>query len=307
MHHAHIYQPQLLQVKLQRARQRAVDVRSELVALQRELLDLQQMREQEDIEAADAAAEADAEWEAAMEEGRRKRGKQQRGKRGNGKSHGNGANRQGRAGGGGGGGRRGAGGALDPTAAVAAAGGVSAPTASAAVDEALDRQLMRRFMVESLTGYRRIVADRTIFLPEQQHRRRQRRSRWHYISVLLLPLYLLLAMGVVFYWGLALPSGLPAWLWLGSVLYALLVEYVLIQPLRVWALHVWMPSTAKKDLMALHWVLQTRARSLLSRTRGLVGPGSGINALVQHFPPRLPCSASPAVSACVTTVDDTGR
>lgn len=146
---------------------------------------------------------------------------------------------------------------------------------------ARDSYLLRAFMVGSLTGHKRAVAQAVLFEADEEAGARELRVIWQYVALLLLPWYFVIALGIIFYGGLAVTAA-ASWVWLRCVLLTLAVNLFWQQPLAIWALHVWFPGAAKKDMLALHWALQVRARSILSRRRGLL---HSMNALVQHFNP----------------------
>ena len=102
-----------------------------------------------------------------------------------------------------------------------------------------------------------------------------------YLALVLVPVYFIICLCVVLYGGLAV-SIHSAPQWIACVVLTLAQQLLWQQPLKIWLLNVWIPGTAKCDVLALHWVLQTRAKSLLQRRRGLL---FSVNALVQHFHP----------------------
>jgi hypothetical protein len=148
-------------------------------------------------------------------------------------------------------------------------------------DAARDRYLLRAFLVDSLSGHKRVVARAVMFERDEIAAQRQDRVIWQYIALLAVPTYFVVALAVVFYGGLIL-KGPTTVFWLVCTVASFVVEYAYLQPAVIWLLDVWAPGAAKKDVLALHWVLQVRARSLLGRRWGLL---LSANALVQHFHP----------------------
>lgn len=144
-----------------------------------------------------------------------------------------------------------------------------------------DAYLLQAFMVNCLCGYKRAIAQATVFEKQEIERAREHRVIWQYLALMLLPVYFIVTLCIVFYGGLAVTAAASI-VWLKCTALSVAVHVLWQQPLYVWMLHAWMPGTAKKDMLAMHWVLQVRARSILSRRKGLL---YSVNALVQHFNP----------------------
>ncbi len=147
--------------------------------------------------------------------------------------------------------------------------------------ETQDRYLMQAFLIDSLCGHKRAIARAIMFSAAEVNAARKHRVIWQYLALLTVPAFFLAALVIIFYASL-LVSARASTVWVACVVLSLLHEYLYLHPLAIWLLGVWMPGAAKKDVLALHWVLQVRARRLLGRRKGLM---HSVNALVQHFHP----------------------
>ena len=150
-------------------------------------------------------------------------------------------------------------------------------------DDGQEREafLLRAFIAHSLCGYKRVVACSVLFDAENVAHARSARVIWQYVALMLTPVIGVILLAITFYGALVVPKGSTKVFFLCSGL-SLALNVLWQQPVVIWLLHVWFPSTAKRDVLALHWVLQVRAKTILTRHWGLL---HSVNALVQHFHP----------------------
>ena len=76
-------------------------------------------------------------------------------------------------------------------------------------------------------------------------------------------------------------------LWLAAVVCAWLQDIFLLQPLRIWAQFILCTYSCSEELLALYECLRTRAKTLMTRQRGLV---TNTRSLTQHFNPACRCA-----------------
>lgn len=148
-------------------------------------------------------------------------------------------------------------------------------------DDHRDCYLLQAFLVNSLSGHKRVIARSLFFESAEIEGMREDRVIWQYFALLTVLLYLIVTIGIIFYAGLSI-TGPATTVCVVCIVLSLVLELVYLQPTVIWLLRVWAPGTAKKDILALHWILQARAQSLLGRRIGLL---NSVNALVQHFHP----------------------
>jgi len=144
-----------------------------------------------------------------------------------------------------------------------------------------DAYLVRRFLADSLCGYKRVVAHSLFFEQQQEQRLMEHRVIWQYVSLAAVPAYLAVSLAVLGVGGLDWRP-IASHMWIASTALSLLLHLFCSRPATIWFLNVWVPSLCKWDLLSLHWVLQTRARTVLGRRSGAL---MNVNALLQHFHP----------------------
>mmetsp|Transcript_11695 Transcript_11695/g.19575 ORF Transcript_11695/g.19575 Transcript_11695/m.19575 type:complete len:725 (+) Transcript_11695:188-2362(+) len=148
-------------------------------------------------------------------------------------------------------------------------------------DFARDRYLVQRYLADFLWGYKRAIAHSIFFEEEDYTRWRQERVIWQYLALVIVPLFIIIACAIIFYGGMQWRFA-ASQMWLYCLVCSLIIQQVLVQPFRIWFLSVWCPTLAKWDILCLHWVLFSRARTILARKSGLL---MNVNALTQHFHP----------------------
>ena len=150
------------------------------------------------------------------------------------------------------------------------------------LDQDKDLFLIRRFLVDSLPGYRRLVAQH-YFFHKQETEEFYKDQPLYVLKICAgsLALYYIVATTIVLLFGVGIGSKATT-LWLFGVLTALAQDMFLLQPLRIVVKFVFITNSVTAELLALFEVLAIRARSLTKRQFGLM---KNKNALIQHFNP----------------------
>lgn len=155
-----------------------------------------------------------------------------------------------------------------------------------------DTYLIRRFLCDSLPGYRRLVAQHYFFHAIETEEFYSKQPLYVLkICLACLVLYFIAMATFIFVWGVLIGSRATD-LWLLAVLTALVQDMFLLQPLRIIVKFVFITNAVTAELQALYEVLAIRSKSILTRSTGLF---RNKNALVQHFNPA--CRAARSVPA----------
>eukprot|EP01034_Spumella_vulgaris_P023875 gene23875-30152_t len=148
-------------------------------------------------------------------------------------------------------------------------------------EEQQDKYLMEQFLTQSMVGYRRKVLEALLFHPEEIARVRHDRLGVQYLALLVVPVYLIAGLLYVAFYGVRVDSSSTS-VWLTALVVVLVQDMLFLQPLKIFVRHVWVPRLARIEYVALHTVLATRARTILTRHEGLL---RNINSVVQHYHP----------------------
>jgi hypothetical protein len=156
--------------------------------------------------------------------------------------------------------------------------------------EESDRYLILRFLVDSLPGFSHTVAKHHIL--SRDHNRAELRKRLadgiihpnqRRIFQMLLPVYLASIISLIYAFGSQLGSH-AANIWLIAFFLACVEDLVLIQPAWIFIKFILFTLGTSSEVANLHKVLQTRTKTLLSRSTGSL---MHIHALIEHFHPVL--------------------
>ena len=149
-------------------------------------------------------------------------------------------------------------------------------------DSEKDNYLMKRFLCDSLPGYRRLVAQHYFFDGAEVEENFRNQPLWFIklSSVLMFSWY---AGGIAFliYFGLNMGTKVTE-LWLLSLISCILQDVFAVQPMRAFVKYIIILESVREELLALYECLSFRARTLIQRKRGMM---RNKNALVQHFNP----------------------
>lgn len=153
-------------------------------------------------------------------------------------------------------------------------------------NEDREKFLMRQFIIDNFTGYRREIVRRYMMKGFESVHYATRRSIAHVASLIMFPAVLLIMLVVIYQYNLTIGSR-AAEMWLLVVIISLLEDIFFLEPLKIWIKWVVLTSTCGPDVRNIFNWLKLRGRIVLMRTRGLMRDS---NALIQHFNPA--CRAS---------------
>jgi len=145
-----------------------------------------------------------------------------------------------------------------------------------------DNYLIKRFLADSLPGYRRKVAQHYLFIrTEVEETFAQQLDIFLKISMLVQVIYLILGAGYVAYMSTKLGVKSTE-IWYLSVMTATIQDILVLQPLKIFVKYVLLIETIRDEMLSLYATFSKRAKSLIRRKRGLM---TNITSLVQHFNP----------------------
>ncbi len=153
-------------------------------------------------------------------------------------------------------------------------------------NEDREKFLMRQFIIDNFTGYRREIVRRYMMKGFESVHYATRRSIVRLASLIMLPALLLIMLVVIYQYNLTIGSR-AAEMWLLVIIVSLLEDIFFLEPLKIWIKWVVLTSTCGPDIRNIFNWLKLRGRIVLMRTRGLMRDS---NALIQHFNPA--CRAS---------------
>ena len=149
-------------------------------------------------------------------------------------------------------------------------------------DYCRDQHLMKKFLALSLREKaQQRVAESMLFDEDRLANAREQRTVVQYLCLVLLPLYVMFAGLATLYYGAGIGRR-AALVWAISLSVALGEDFLVVQPAAIWIRSVSVPSVAKRDFLALFFMLSTRARTLLTRKLHMM---DNRNAVVQAFNP----------------------
>ena len=159
---------------------------------------------------------------------------------------------------------------------------VKARMAIIPLDMDKDNYLIKRFLADSLPGFRRKVAQHFLFIrTEVEERFAQQPTITLKISMLFYALYLVAAVVFVIYMSTILGFK-SSELWMLAVMCATIQDIFVVQPIKIYIKYILVIDTIREEMMALFSTFKIRAKTLIRRRRGLM---TNISSLVQHFNP----------------------
>jgi hypothetical protein len=146
-----------------------------------------------------------------------------------------------------------------------------------------DSYLLQRFILDSLQGYERLIANRYLEDVEEDSEGATN------MNILYFGFLLVWTMFVCFYvflFGVVLgPKAVD--IWLKGCMFSFLQAVFLLQPIRIFLDYIVLAGVPSDRLRKIHSTLRQRVKGMLSRTAGLV---KGANSIIQHLNPA--CRAS---------------
>lgn len=149
-------------------------------------------------------------------------------------------------------------------------------------DRERDRFLIQMFIIDYLpTNSKRAVSRHFFFSQQLVNMTRAKQWYFHILGLILLPA-IFLCLGYVITTSVQIPGSKSVDLWLIVMIFAVLEDIFLIQPLRVYVKWILIAGVPAEEIAVLFDTLVIRAKSLLLRRRGL---SKNISSLIQYFNP----------------------
>jgi hypothetical protein len=152
-------------------------------------------------------------------------------------------------------------------------------------DEEKEVLLIKYFVLEQLTGYKRRIVQRYLlgegrFMSMRPSSKAARATKWYAASVMLPLLWATLMYSIyLFHLSLASRSSL---IWMVISILALAVDFAFLQPGRIWLKWVVINGTVGEDVRTILHALRLRFIAILRRDQGVMRDR---HSLVQHFNP----------------------
>jgi len=118
-------------------------------------------------------------------------------------------------------------------------------------------RLMKRFVADLQGGYKQKIASRHVFGKEEIHENAI--LLLHYISVVMLPVYIIGALFYVFLFGISLGQSMTI-VWIQALALSILQTVFIINPLIIWAQFIGMSSLVKDDMKDIVALVRSRVR-----------------------------------------------
>lgn len=131
--------------------------------------------------------------------------------------------------------------------------------------------LVRQFQCTLLSNFRQYISQRFYdqgYLREEALKKAEI-TIFHYISLVLLPLYVLFTCLFVFLFGVRMGPA-TTYLWLKGGLIAFSMELALLKPVKITLRSIVLSQVIFPDIRVVHEHLINRARLVMARTRGLI-------------------------------------
>ena len=159
---------------------------------------------------------------------------------------------------------------------------VKAKMATIPLDIDKDNYLIKRFLADSLPGYRRRVAEHYLFIrTEVEERFASQPDTFLKICVALTVIYMIGAMAYIAAVATVLGS-LSSEIWLLAVITATVQDIFVVQPMKIFGKYVLVIETIRDEVLAIFECFSFRAKTLIRRKRGMMTNSS---SLLQHFNP----------------------
>jgi len=148
--------------------------------------------------------------------------------------------------------------------------------------------LLKSFLVNCLSGYKRGIAHRFLFNDFSHVDDRESAYVWQILSLIFLPLYFIGALFYVFLFGVSIGSrATNTWL-LGSFV-SFAQEMLILQPVKIWLKWIIVSSMASRSLRIWHASLRDHAKHVMLRQKGLMKTA---NDFIHHFNPACRAARS---------------
>ena len=150
-------------------------------------------------------------------------------------------------------------------------------------DEQREVFIMKHFILDQLSGYRRYLAERFLLGEGRYNSPAKHFTRQFvkYLSILIVPLVWAALIYFIYVYNLSIGSRAST-LWLVVTLGSALVDGMFLQPLRIWFRWVAINSAVAKDVRDITKALALRYVSIIQRKAGVMRDA---NNMIQHFNP----------------------
>lgn len=147
-------------------------------------------------------------------------------------------------------------------------------------EDAQEIYLFYHFLLSSLSGVRRYVAERILFpepiLTEEKH---EGQKMYRLVSIVLLPIYFLALTSYIFLFGVRIGSKATT-LWLLGSFGSLVMEVFLLSPSKIWIKKIAVAKIA--NIQDIHAIIRDRSVTIMKRKEGLMRFAT---AQIQHLNP----------------------
>ena len=151
-------------------------------------------------------------------------------------------------------------------------------------DEEKEVYLLKCFILEQLTSYRRAIAERYLIgegrYLSPKHVFRREMQRW--VSMFILPAMWIAIIYYIYAYNLYLGSRTST-TWVTITFIALVIDVLILQPLRIWLKWIVINSVVTEDVREIVHGLKTRFISILTRRAGVMRVDA--STMIQHFNP----------------------
>ena len=146
-----------------------------------------------------------------------------------------------------------------------------------------EKYMIRQFILDNLTGFRRNLAQRYMLGEGRYHSvfNQTYRDICKYASMILVPLIWAALIYYVMLYNISIGSRAST-LWIVITMSSLLIDALFLQPLRLWIKYVVINSTVAKDVRDITGAMGLRFVSIIQRKAGVMRDA---NNIVQHFNP----------------------
>ena len=141
-----------------------------------------------------------------------------------------------------------------------------------------DALLLQRFISDSLSGFKRRIAEEFLFTDDSQEEVGLWEGR---IYMGLITMYVLFTCLYIFLFGVGLGAESTT-MWLNGWALAFSVEVFILQPARIWFRYILVAGVTNKRVRLIHGTLRSRARGIMQRKQGIMRDAG---SLIQHMNP----------------------
>jgi hypothetical protein len=144
-----------------------------------------------------------------------------------------------------------------------------------------NKELLQQFLVSTLSGYRKAIAERYFELPVKDSSHRKKVNFFHYLALVILPIYMAGACFYIFLFAVRMGSRSTSY-WLQGGLVSLLEDIILLKPMKLYLKWIGMSVVIQSDIGTLLDLLFSKFKLIMLRSSGLM---RGANSLIQHMNP----------------------